>query len=258
VTVTRTVAWEGFHNTRDLGGLPTRSGRTTRRGAFFRAADLRFVTDAGWAQAREAGVRTVIDLRNPDEIWPTADAPTALAGSAQFAAAAGVTTPPGIDRIEVPLDDIGDLEFWRYVNGERLNGSPLYYPVFLDRKAERCAAVIEAIAGSAPGGVLFHCGGGRDRTGLVALLLLALADVTPDAIAADYDLSTEALKPLYAAMGAEDQGPAIAALLAQRGTTTAAAVRATLDGFDVERYLLDAGVARGDLDDLRRRLVHQD
>ncbi|MGK3200302.1 tyrosine-protein phosphatase [Amycolatopsis sp. MEPSY49] len=254
----RAVAWEGFYNTRDLGGLPTRSGRTTRRGAFFRAADLRFVTETGWTQAREAGVRTVIDLRNADEIRPTADAPTALAGSAQFTAAAGLTAPAGIDRVEVPLDDIGDLEFWRYVNGERLNGSPLYYPVFLDRKAERCAAVIEAIARSAPGGVLFHCGGGRDRTGLVALLLLALADVAPDVIAADYDLSAEALKPLYAVMGAEDQGPAIAALLAERGTTTAAAVRATLDGFDVERYLLDAGVAHEDLAAIRHRLGNRD
>ncbi|WP_230863024.1 tyrosine-protein phosphatase [Amycolatopsis camponoti] len=256
--MSRTVPWEGFHNTRDLGGLPTAAGGTTRHGAFFRAADLRFVTDAGWAQAREAGVRTVIDLRNPDEIRPTADAPTALAGSAQFAAATGPATPPGIDRVEVPLDDIDDLEFWRYVNGERLNATPLYYRVFLDRKAERCAAVMIAIARSAPGGVLFHCGGGRDRTGLIALLLLALADATPDAIAADYDLSAEAVKPLYAAMGAEDQGPVIAAVLAERGTTTAAAVRDTLDGLDVERYLLDAGVAHEDLAEIRHRLTNRD
>ena len=254
----RAVAWEGFYNTRDLGGLPARSGRTTRRGAFFRAADLRFVSDAGWAQAREAGVRTVIDLRNPDEIRPTAGAPTALAGSAQFAAAAGPVTPAGLDRVEVPLDDIDDLEFWRYVNHEGLNGSPLYYRVFLERKPERCAAVMTAIARAAPGGVLFHCGSGRDRTGLVALLLLALAGVGPDAIAADYDLSTEAVRPLYAVMGTEDQGPAIAAILAERGTTTAAAVRATLDGFDVRQYLLEAGVDGRDLDDIRHRLTRRD
>ncbi|MEV6640050.1 tyrosine-protein phosphatase [Amycolatopsis sp. NPDC051371] len=256
--MSRAVAWEGFYNTRDLGGLPTRAGRTTRHGAFFRAADLRFVTEAGWAQARQSGVRTVIDLRNADEIRATADAPTALAGSAQFAAAAGVSTPADLDRLEVPLDDIDDVEFWRYVNRERLNGSPLYYRVFLERKAERCAAVIGAIARSAPGGVLFHCGAGRDRTGLVALLLLALADVGPDAVAADYDLSADSLKALYAAMGTEDQGPVIAALLAARGTTTAAAVRDTLEGFDVERYLLGAGVAREDLDDIRRRLTIRD
>lgn len=255
--MSRAVTWEGFHNTRDLGGLPTATGHTTRHGAFFRAADLRFVTDAGWAEARRSGVRTVIDLRNPDEIRPTADSPTALAGSAQFAAA-GVTTPADIDRVEVPLDDIDDLDFWRRINRERLNGTPLYYRPFLERKAERCAAVFEAIARSAPGGVLFHCGAGRDRTGLVALLLLALAGVDPDVIAADYDLSAEAVKPLFAALGAEDQGPAIAALLAERGTTTAAAIRDTLEGFDAGRYLLEAGVGSTALDDIRHRLTNRD
>ncbi|MFI7118651.1 tyrosine-protein phosphatase [Amycolatopsis sp. NPDC049868] len=137
------MTWEGFYNTRDLGGLPTRSGQTTRHGAFFRAADLRFVTDEGWSQARQAGVRTIVDLRNADEIRPaTAKSPTALAGSAQFTAAtAGVTTPTGVDRIEVPLDDIEDIEFWQHINSEQLNGSPLYYRPFLERKPGRCAAV---------------------------------------------------------------------------------------------------------------------
>ncbi len=136
---------------------PTRSGHTTCYGAFFRSADLRFVTDAGWSEARGSGVRTIVDLRDADEIRPTAEEPpTALAGSAQFAATtAGAATPPGVDRIEVPLDDVDDVEFWQYVNSEQLNGSPLYYRIFLERKADRCAAVIKALAQSAPGGVLF-------------------------------------------------------------------------------------------------------
>jgi protein-tyrosine phosphatase len=70
VTVSREPPWEGFFNTRDLGGLPTRTGRTTRFGAFIRAADLRFVPETGWHAAREAGVRTIVDLRNGDEIRP--------------------------------------------------------------------------------------------------------------------------------------------------------------------------------------------
>ena len=251
----RTVAWEGFFNTRDLGGLPTRSGGTTRHGAFFRAADLRFVTETGWTQARESGVRTVIDLRNADEIRPAENPLTAQAGSAQFAAAPeGPVTPAGVDRLEVPLDDIDDVEFWRQVNRERLNGTPLYYPVFLRRKAGRCAAVVKAIAHAEPGGVLFHCGGGRDRTGLIALLLLALADVEPEAIAADYAMSAEALKALYAAMGTADQAPVIQAVFAERGTTAEEAVMATLDGFDVEQYLLGAGVTGSELRSVRGRL----
>ncbi|MDQ7806752.1 tyrosine-protein phosphatase [Amycolatopsis sp. A133] len=256
MSTSRAVTWEGFFNTRDLGGLPTGSGGTTGRGAFYRAADLRFVTGAGWAQAREAGVRTVIDLRNADEIRPAGAPLTAQAGSAQFAAAPdGPTSPAAVDRLEVPLDDIDDVAFWQHVNRERLNGTPLYYPVFLRRKAGRCAAVVKAIAHTGPGGVLFHCGAGRDRTGLITLLLLALAGVEPRAIAADYALSAEALKPLYAAMGTADQQPVIQAALAARGTTAEEAVMATLDGFDVEQYLLDAGVTGEELHSVRGRLV---
>jgi len=256
MSTSRAVTWEGFFNTRDLGGLPTKSGGTTAYGAFFRAADLRFVTETGWAQAHVSGVRTVIDLRNADEIRPTETSLTTLAGSAQFAATPeGPTTPTGVNRLEVPLDDINDIEFWQQINRERLNGTPLYYPVFLERKAERCAAVIKAIAHTDPGGVLFHCGGGRDRTGLIALLLLALADVEPQAIAADYALSAEALKALYAAMRTTDQQPFIQAVLADRGTTTEEAVMATLDGFDVEQYLLDAGVTGSELRSVRGRLL---
>ncbi|MDT8912261.1 tyrosine-protein phosphatase [Amycolatopsis sp. PS_44_ISF1] len=250
------MTWEGFFNTRDLGGLPTKSGDATSYGAFFRAADLRFVTETGWAQAHESGVRTILDLRNADEIRPAETSLTTLAGSAQFAATPeGPTTPASFDRLEVPLDDIDDIEFWQHVNRERLNGSPLYYPIFLQRKAERCAAVIKAIAHTDPGGVLFHCAGGRDRTGLIALLLLTLADVEPDAIAADYALSAEALKALYAAMGTADQQPFIQGALADRGTTIEEAVMATLDGLDVEQYLLDAGVTGSELRNVRSRLL---
>ncbi|MFI5606618.1 tyrosine-protein phosphatase [Amycolatopsis sp. NPDC051903] len=251
----RTVTWEGFFNTRDLGDLPTRAGATTRRGAFYRAADLRFVTATGWAQARAAGLRTVIDLRNPAEIRPGAQQ-AAFTGSARLAAdPAGAGGPPGLTRVEFPLDDVDDTGLWRRISDEELDGSPLYYPLFLRHKAARCAALIETIAAAEPGGVLVHCGSGRDRTGLTALLLLSLADVEPGAIAADYDLSTEAVRPLYAALGVADQSPMIAALLGERGTTTTEALLTTLDGFDARQYLLAAGANTAALADVRRRLL---
>ncbi|WP_326835778.1 tyrosine-protein phosphatase [Amycolatopsis rhabdoformis] len=251
--MTRAVSWEGFFNTRDLGGLPTRDGGTTRRGAFYRAADLRFVTDTGWAEAREAGLRTVLDLRNPGEIRPgterAASSPTVIADPA------GAVTPPGITRLEFPLDDVADTALWRRIHQEKLDGSPLYYPLFLRHKAERCAALVEAIARTEPGGVLFHCTSGRDRTGLTALLLLSLADVEPAAIAGDYDLSTEAVRPLYAALGVEDQSPMVKAILAEHGTTTTGALLAVLEGFEARHYLLTAGADISALDEIRHRLL---
>jgi protein-tyrosine phosphatase len=253
----RDIAWEGFANARDLGGLPARDGRVTRFGAYIRSADLRFITAAGWQAAREAGVRTIIDLRNDDEIRPASGQQlTALAGSAQFAAPAPAAAPPAwMTRAEVALDDIADTAFWQFLATERLDGTPLYYRPFLDRKPERCAAVITALASTTPGGVIFHCAAGRDRTGLISLLLLALAGVEPEAIAHDYELSTEPLRTLFAAMGRPDQGPEIEAALAERGTTAREAILVTLDGFDAEAYLLTAGVSPASLATIRHRLL---
>jgi len=256
-SVTRHIAWEGFANARDLGGLPTRDGRVTRFRAYIRSGDLRFVTEAGWRMARDGGVRTIIDLRNDDEIRPHAgQRPTRLAGSAQFAAPTPTVSPPSwMNRVEVALDDIADTGFWQFLNRERLNGTPLYFRPFLDRKPERCAAAVTMLGSVTPGAVIFHCGAGRDRTGLVTLLLLTLADVEPEAIAADYELSAESLRALFAAMGQQDQQPSLEAALAERHTTAREAILATLDGFDAETYLLTAGVSRASLVTIRHRLL---
>lgn len=258
MTDDREISWEGFANARDLGGLPTGSGRTIRRGALVRSADLRFVTAAGWRAAERSGVRTVVDLRNDDEVrpQPAGPGPTALGGSAQFTpVAGGPSVPPGLRRVQLPLDGVEDTEFWRHLNAERLNGTPLYFTPFLARRPDRCAAAVTAVARAGPGGVIFHCGSGRDRTGLLALLLLALLGVPAEVIAADYQLSTEPLRALYARMGRADEGPIIERILAEKGTTARAAILATLDGFDARAYLLAAGVSADDLAALRARAL---
>ncbi len=56
-------------------------------------------------------------------------------------------------------------------------------------------------------------------------------------------------------MGQEDQGPVLAALLEEHGTTVRDAVHATLDGLDAEDYLLTAGVPAADIQAVRSRLV---
>ena len=253
----RKISWDGFHNTRDLGGLPTRHGRATRHGAFIRSADLCFVTAQGWDAAYAAGVRTVLDLRNEDEIRPDPGRDlTGPGGAAALpSAVAGVSPHPGTARLEVPLDGVEDVEFWEQVTRRGLDGTPLYFQPFLERKAERCAAVFTALAQAGPGGILFHCGAGRDRTGLISLLLLALAGVEEDAIAEDYALSTVELAPLFAVMGERDQGPMIASLMAGHGSTPHESVLGVLRELDARTCLLDAGAGADDLDRVRDRLL---
>ncbi|MBL7492540.1 tyrosine-protein phosphatase [Frankia sp. AgB1.9] len=247
----RAVGWEGFINTRDLGGLPTRDGRTTRYGVFYRSADPRFVTDAGWAAARAAGLRTVVDLRNDDEIRPGPPSSTGAAGTVRVPPPVdGPATPPDLSRVEVPIDDVADVALWQRINISGLNGTPLYFRPFLEAKPGRVAAAICALAQATPGGVLFHCAAGRDRTGLIALLLETLADVEPEAIADNYGRSATALVDVYARVGLVDQNPRIDAQLAAHGTTARQAVLDLVAEFDAETYLLAGGGSGAGLDRL--------
>jgi protein-tyrosine phosphatase len=254
--VDRVIRWEGFYNARDLGGLPTVAGGSTRYGRLIRSADTRFITASGWEQARDAGIRLVIDLRNPDEVEP-GFLPAATLGAGTFAvsaARAAAARPAGIQTMLIPLDDVEDLGLWRRLNDEGLNGTPLYYRPFLDAKPERTAAVLTAIART-PGGVIFHCGAGRDRTGLISLLLLALADVTPDAIAADYELTLGQLAPLYAALGLERDEWDVREQVKSRGTTVGETITSLIRDLEVAGYLTAAGVSGADIGALRRRLL---
>ncbi|GGN49703.1 hypothetical protein FHR83_009098 [Actinoplanes campanulatus] len=161
-----------------------------------------------------------------------------------------MTRPQGITVIRVPLDDNDDAAFWYSILDDDVDGTPLYYRPFLERKAARCVAAVTAVARAAPGGVVVHCGIGRDRTGLVSLLLLALAGVGAEAIIADYTVSEERLRRYFEA----DDDP-VAARLALRGTTIAEALNELLGDVDVEACLLAAGLRPGDLTALRERLL---
>jgi protein-tyrosine phosphatase len=234
----RHLDWPDCFNIRDLGGLPTTDGRTTRLRAVVRADDVNRLSAAGWAALWEYGVRTVIDLRNGFEV------------GADLA-----MRPAGLHTMQVPLDDNDDVEFWDHVRSHRLDGSPLYYPHFLEEKAEQCAAVVTAIARAEPGGVLFHCAAGRDRTGLVALVLLSLAGVEPDHIAADYEQSTARLERAWSILGMADQGAEIRAHLDSLQTTPRTLILDLLQTFDAKTYLQAAGVSETDLTALTTRLL---
>ena len=234
----RHLKWEGCFNARDLGGLPTTGGHLTRWGAVVRADTLEGLTGAGWAALSQHGIHTVIDLRNVDERRPDA-----------------APRPATITTVHAPLDGSDDREFWDLWDSGPQFGTPLYYRPHLERFPERNAAVIAAIARAEPGGVVFHCVGGRDRSGQVAMLVLALAGVGAEHIAADYALSADRLRVRYAAKREEDQGPLLNAFLAEKGTTAPEHIVDMLASLDVEALLRAGGLTSHDIAALRTRLV---
>jgi protein-tyrosine phosphatase len=234
----RHLSWAGTYNSRDLGGLPTVGGGVTGRGAIVRSDSLQNLEARGWEEVEAYGIRTVIDLRNEGEIGPDA-----------------APRPASIETVNIPLDVTEDREFWDvWGNGPQF-ATPLYYQPHLERFPRRSAAVLRAIATAPPGGVAFHCQGGRDRAGQVSMLALALAGVEPGEIAADYALSDARLRSLYLARGEADEAPRIAAFLRERGTTATELIVELLADFDVEAALRGGGLGDDEIAGLRLRLL---
>jgi protein-tyrosine phosphatase len=234
----RWLAWDGCYNGRDLGGFRTADGRETRWGAVVRSAAPYLLTRDGWSAVQEHGIRTIIDLRNDDEIQPDI-----------------APRPADLLVVRLSMDAAQDAAFWdRWATGGQC-GTPLYYRPFLDRFPHLVAGVLGAIAHARPGGVLVHCVQGRDRTGLVTLVLLALVGVAAQDIAADYVLSADLLRPLFGRLGVADQGPVIEEFLTRSGTSARDVIISTLASLDVEAYLRSAGLGNDDLAALRARLL---
>jgi hypothetical protein len=208
---------------RDLGGLATTDGRAIRPGALVRARSLDHLREDGWAALHAIGVRTLIDLRNDDE-------------------RSAAPAPDGISAIHLPLDG-SDEAFWDEWSADWRFGTPVYYAPHISRFPERSLAVLTAIAYARPGGVLFHCMGGRDRTGMITMLVLALLDVAPEDIAADYELSA----------GLCDDAVTVTEGLTRAGTTARAELLRALEALD-----LNALVAADLRAALRARLLGDD
>jgi hypothetical protein len=238
--VSRDLEWDGCFNVRDLGGIPIVGGRSTRWGAFVRADSLNKLTADGWAALIYHGVRTVVDMRNPDE---------------RFADIA--PRPSELTTVHQPLDGIENRDFWGQGKHGRQFGTPLYYASHLQRLPDRSAAVLRAIAAAGQGGIVFHCVGGRDRTGQVTILLLALAGVSTDEIVADYEHSDVRLVPLWEGLGIPHQGHLNERFLAERDTSAAALITSVLDTIDVEATLRRGGLTDVELAALRARLTGQ-
>lgn len=236
--VDRTLRFEGCFNARDLGGLPTADGRWTRKGAIVRSDALDQLTATGWGRLHDYGIRTIIDLRNDSERAPDAR-----------------PRPSDITTLHIALDGGHDPEFWAHWGGNPRFCTPLYFKPHLERFPEISARVLASIEHAAPGGVLFHCGFGRDRTGLVAMLLLKLAGVSADNVAADHALSEPNLDPLYTRLGRQQERAKVEAFLAREGKTTQQMILETLSSLDIASQLLRGGITEGTLGHVKARLL---
>ena len=223
----RDLDWDGCRNVRDLGGFTTPAG-TTAFGVFVRSDNARELTPAGWRAASEYGIRSVLDLRSDPEC--AADPPAR----------------PEFTHKRLSLFDHfdGDASYRadllaRVADLDTAGKHRVLYGEALELNASRFAEAVSFLA-AADGGVLFHCAGGKDRTGMLAALLLRLLGVPIDEVEADYVRSeTRLAMPDSTPRGVIDR--VLAELEALHGS--------------VAGYLLQAGVTAGELERIRGRFL---
>jgi protein-tyrosine phosphatase len=234
--VSRTAGtWGDLHNVRDLDGLTTGNG-TTRSGRIFRSPSPDGLSRLGWRDLQDDGVLTLIDLRNDDEVSSSTERP------------ASVTV------VRRPIEDQSDDDFmaeW----GDRL-GSPAYYPEILKRWPQLVSNVFIALADAPDGAVLIHCGAGRDRTGMIASMLLELAGVDRVRIYDDYCAAVRSDNVwLRSSPPNRREHPKSDEELEVHLAEARSELAAFLDALEVETFLIAAGVTPGQVSRLKSRLL---
>jgi protein-tyrosine phosphatase len=159
-------------NVRDLGGYPC-GGGVTRWRTFVRADSLSAIDEDDINFLLEYGVDTVIDLRSADE----------LAAEPEPALLKNKTAYHNIPLVSGNISDVTKISVQ--------NGAdfiPEFYISVLRREYRAITAALEAAA-AAKKCALFHCSAGKDRTGIVAALLLGIAGVPEQDILANYEVT---------------------------------------------------------------------
>jgi protein-tyrosine phosphatase len=222
-----------LHNLHDLGGIATPRG-PIRPGRMFRSANPDELSPSGWRELHAYGIRTIIDLRNDDEVSLSTSRPADLAV------------------VRRPIEDHSDDEFMT-VWGDRLD-SPGYYPEILRLWPGLVSDAVGAIADAAPGGVLVHCMGGRDRTGMITAMILELLEVERDAIVHNYARSVREIDAWWRVHGGPN-GSMTDSELDDFVVSSAVLLNDFLDDVPMREYLLGAGIASAQLERLQTRLL---
>lgn len=239
----KSIILEKAFNVRDLGGYITRDGRQTSD-IFLRGDSFEVLSESDRKTIMDLGVKTVIDLRNSDEIERT---PSVFmqAGGVEYC---NIPIFPNDDQQKM----ISRMDY-TFIMGD-------LYTSLVDNGMQSLCKVFKKMA-FAPGRILFHCSAGKDRTGIVAAFLLRLANVDDEAIVYDYCLTEKLLAPkLKSLQAVTDRWQLPQDILAEALGAKAGSMEKLLRHMDeqykgIEAYLLRIGLSQNDLEALKGKMV---
>ena len=176
----RLIGLEAVHNFRDLGGYPTAGGRTTKWRTLFRSDGLYRLRSADdMSRVMQLGLKSVIDLRTEREQREQGIFP--------------------IDDIEVTFHHLSIVDVtWSDTETPEFEDEVEFlvwgYRDMLEIGSSRFADAMHVLAQTDSLPAVFHCAAGKDRTGVLAALLLSSLGVDDAHICADYGLTQDAMR----------------------------------------------------------------
>lgn len=244
----RILTFEGGYNIRDLGAYTIDDNQQTLVKKFIRSGNLDKLPKTSQQQLIEYGLQTVIDIR--DE-WEAAHYPNPFADSET------------VDYFNVPLigDALSHDEEWQmqYKGCQQLHD---LYNLYIDHCQKQIATIFQKMA-SAQGTTIFHCHAGKDRTGIIAALLLDVVGVNTADIVLDYSLSRQYIDHLvtewreYAIQQGHDLEQ-----LEQKASSNPQTISAMLQHVQQQYghttdYLMQCGLSQSDIDTLLQSFIGQ-
>jgi protein-tyrosine phosphatase len=217
VTSTRTDRWlrlDGTANTRDLGGLPTTDGGRTVPGRVLRSDNLQTLTEDDVRRlVEEVRLREVVDLRTTAEILlegrgPLRDVPEITHRHFSLLPERGHHTDVFAVEEDDPLPDLPDdwaetvLPRQAPEHDRAEPPAVRSYLGYLSDRADAVVAALRALAEPVDGATVVHCAAGKDRTGVVVALALAVAGVPHEEIVADYAMTADVIDAVVAKLSA--------------------------------------------------------
>ncbi len=181
MTTTATVIdVDGLANARDLGGLTTADGRVVRSGVVVRCDNLRGLTGQGHIDlVTVVSPRTVIDLRTEPEV----------------AHDGYVLTDESITVLNFPMLPLSGVT-QEQIDAGACDNLIDDYMGQIDVNGDSVMMALREIAAPERHPVVYHCTAGKDRTGIVTAMLLAILGVNHETIAADYHVTTANMVPI--------------------------------------------------------------
>ncbi|MCW2681256.1 MAG: tyrosine-protein phosphatase [Frankiales bacterium] len=239
------TAWielEGAVNVRDVGGLPTVDGRTTRPGVLLRADNLQDLTETDVTRlVDDLRLQTVVDLRSTGEVHLAGPGPLKGAGLAHHNLSLIPEWDGEPDQAEV------DRALEAALAEKALPALPArprqtdptdlgdHYLGYVRDAGPAIGKALRVLADPTSGTTVVHCAAGKDRTGVVVALALSLVGVTRDAVVADYVASAERIEQIHARLLSTDAyGPGLANVPPADMTPKAGSMEHFLDAVDRE------------------------